>query len=414
MKLVSILAVCSVFLYAEAHVVYSEWSIVSDDVVCPRPTTGECAKAGSCCGQRVGTQRMTRTCLEDHCDDAMLSKTRPCRLRCSEVDADAYGSWERAGNCERPESGDCSAEDTCCGQLKGTMKHTRSCRAAGGCEASTLERSFKCNVRCGHVNPCNLWPNPCQNGGTCVKDGHSHGCTCAPGYKGHHCETDINECASNPCQNGGVCNDEVGGYRCNCPTTHSGAECQTEEDINECASNPCQNGGICIDEDGGYRCNCPTTHTGAECQTEEVTTCPMELIQMPKTGVNEIDCTGDPRNGDGSACDFYCAAGYESAQDLGVPNKMWCEDGEWRSYGDRAACVPVAVTTCPMEPIQMPKTGVNEIDCTGDPRNGQGSACDFYCARGYESAQDLGVPNKMWCENGEWRSYGDRAACVPI
>jgi len=189
MKLLSIIAICSLFLYTNAHVVYGDWEIVSDDVICPRPTSGDCAKAGTCCGQKVGTQRMTRTCEEDHCDDAMLSKTRPCRVRCGEVDANAYGAWERAGNCERPESGDCSADNTCCGQLKGTMKHSRACLSENGCEASTLERDFKCNVRCGFVNPCDQFPNPCENGGTCVKDGQSHSCTCTIGYSGHHCET---------------------------------------------------------------------------------------------------------------------------------------------------------------------------------------------------------------------------------
>jgi len=191
--LASILVLCSVAFYAHAHVVYSEWTVV--DTVCQRPSTGACAQAGTCCGEKSGTQRLTRTCVEDHCESAMLAKTQDCNIRCGEADANAYGPWVRAGNCERPASGRCSTDGTCCGEVEGTMKHTRECKAANGCTSSahsgsgsTLERQFKCNLRCGFVNPCKLYPNPCANGGTCVEDGHSHSCNCAGGWTGHHCD----------------------------------------------------------------------------------------------------------------------------------------------------------------------------------------------------------------------------------
>jgi hypothetical protein len=32
-------------------------------------------------------------------------------------------------------------------------------------------------------------------------------CTCAAGFSGDLCSTNVNECASAPCQNGGTCQD---------------------------------------------------------------------------------------------------------------------------------------------------------------------------------------------------------------
>ena len=43
-----------------------------------------------------------------------------------------------------------------------------------------------------NTDVCDLLPNPCENGGTCVNTGDDgHTCTCADGYTGHHCETPI-------------------------------------------------------------------------------------------------------------------------------------------------------------------------------------------------------------------------------
>ena len=41
-------------------------------------------------------------------------------------------------------------------------------------------------------------------------------CGCEPGYKGRHCETDINECEPNPCNNGADCTNLLNTYKCNC------------------------------------------------------------------------------------------------------------------------------------------------------------------------------------------------------
>ncbi|XP_041473348.1 scavenger receptor cysteine-rich domain superfamily protein-like [Lytechinus variegatus] len=55
---------------------------------------------------------------------------------------------------------------------------------------------------------------------------NSYSCSCASGFEGIHCETNINECSSNPCQHGGTCSDGVNLYSCACPLPYYGTSCQ--------------------------------------------------------------------------------------------------------------------------------------------------------------------------------------------
>lgn len=45
---------------------------------------------------------------------------------------------------------------------------------------------------------------------------NAYNCTCANGFVGAHCETDIDECLPRPCENDATCIDEVNGYSCIC------------------------------------------------------------------------------------------------------------------------------------------------------------------------------------------------------
>ena len=60
------------------------------------------------------------------------------------------------------------------------------------------------------------------NHGYCEDGLDDYQCRCWPGYRGHSCDMEIDECGSDPCQNGGHCTDHVANYTCACPQGTSG------------------------------------------------------------------------------------------------------------------------------------------------------------------------------------------------
>ena len=115
----------------------------------------------------------------------------------------------------------------------------------------------------------------CKNGGTCTDDANdaslafdTYACTCVGGYKGKHCEIEIDECAVTPCQHGGSCVDKVNGYTCSCMNGYEGKDC--EVDVDDCAVNPCQNGGECTDGVAIFICDCEATlFEGERCEVKK-------------------------------------------------------------------------------------------------------------------------------------------------
>ncbi|XP_064615154.1 fibropellin-1-like [Liolophura sinensis] len=114
---------------------------------------------------------------------------------------------------------------------------------------------------------CDL--NPCENGAICRGNLQRYSCFCQPGFSGHHCEVNINECESSPCGSG-MCVDHDNGFQCFCLPGFGGEQCQIQ--YNECVSNPCLNGGFCVDELDSFRCDCGMGYNGSLCE-QKVSPC---------------------------------------------------------------------------------------------------------------------------------------------
>ncbi|XP_063152418.1 neurogenic locus notch homolog protein 4 [Candoia aspera] len=113
-------------------------------------------------------------------------------------------------------------------------------------------------------DPC--FPSPCQHGGMCQRvPGNDHQCQCLSGWTGKNCQL-MDFCPANPCANGGTCVITYPVIVCQCWPGFEGHTCQ--HDINECfgSPGPCLNGGSCINNIGSFRCLCPPDFTGPLCQ----------------------------------------------------------------------------------------------------------------------------------------------------
>ena len=148
---------------------------------------------------------------------------------------------------------------------------------------------------------------PCENGGTCTDGATGYSCTCAAGYKGVRCETNIDDCTPNPCENGGTCTDGVNSFSCACPAGFPGTTCSGV--IKTCATHPCQNGATCADGANGRLCACAPGYTGVDCQTniDDCSPNPCQNGGSCYDGVNSFlcDCVADYF---GATCGAYCTA----------------------------------------------------------------------------------------------------------
>ena len=71
-------------------------------------------------------------------------------------------------------------------------------------------------------------------------------CTCAAGFTGVTCGTNINDCSPNPCMNGGSCKDGINSFTCTCAKGWVGPTCEEPEFGGLCS-------GICGDVDNSFK-----------------------------------------------------------------------------------------------------------------------------------------------------------------
>ncbi|XP_015261667.1 PREDICTED: protein crumbs homolog 1 [Gekko japonicus] len=139
---------------------------------------------------------------------------------------------------------------------------------------------------CLELDSCSL--NPCAHDGICEDFYSYYHCTCAKGWTGTHCKTNIDECTSNPCVHGN-CSDGIDSYKCTCDPGYQGVRC--EEDIDDCQGHLCANGATCIDGVNSYSCLCARNFTGRFCRRRRLpyTVCGNEKENL--TCYNYGNCT---------------------------------------------------------------------------------------------------------------------------
>lgn len=156
---------------------------------------------------------------------------------------------------------------------------------------------------------------PCKNGATCIDLVNDYQCNCVPGFTGHDCETNIDECANNPCQNG-ECMDMINAFYCMCPDGFTGTLCETmingcpsyncnEDPTDLCSSGPCHNNATCESGDGWFRCVCSIGFDGSDCRIN-INECASQPCTEGSTcidGIGAFSCVCPP-NKRGKRCEI--------------------------------------------------------------------------------------------------------------
>ncbi|XP_051929857.1 protein crumbs homolog 1 isoform X1 [Hippocampus zosterae] len=160
----------------------------------------------------------------------------------------------------------------------------------GNCSIKGL--SYECSCELGYTGvDCEEEVDSCENhlcahGGTCLHGPDSYACLCAENYTGPLCNERVEEipwyvvvrnmrpklpvsvCGDDlknyTCFNGGNCTERE--LSCDCPPGFAGHRC--EQEVDECKSNPCLNGGYCRNLINKFLCVCDMSYAGDICQTD--------------------------------------------------------------------------------------------------------------------------------------------------
>ncbi|XP_031558160.1 protocadherin Fat 4-like [Actinia tenebrosa] len=151
-----------------------------------------------------------------------------------------------------------------------------TCRCKPGFTGSKCEQN---------MNDCD--PNPCQHGGSCLKNQNTFKCVCPGGYTGSLCEKDIDECQSKPCQHSTGCQNIPGSYICQCILGYTGKTCDV--DIDYCQASPCMYNSTCVDRPTSFKCICDFGGRGDRCQYSSLGFAVVSYMKFPSIRSNNQD-----------------------------------------------------------------------------------------------------------------------------
>eukprot|EP00064_Thunnus_orientalis_P015395 superscaffoldBa00002844_g15447 len=145
----------------------------------------------------------------------------------------------------------------------------------GNCSVNGL--TYECTCEFGYAGAdCEEEVDMCENhlcahGGTCLHGPDRYACLCPENYTGPLCKRPklpVSVCGDDTrnytCFNGGNCTDRE--LSCDCPPGFIGHRC--EQEVDECKSNPCLNGGYCRNLINKFICVCDMSFAGDMCQTD--------------------------------------------------------------------------------------------------------------------------------------------------
>ncbi|PFX14237.1 Fibrillin-1 [Stylophora pistillata] len=158
--------------------------------------------------------------------------------------------------------------------------------------------------------------NPCDNNGSCQSGFTYKGyrCLCTTGFKGPHCEKDVNECPKelHNCSADAVCNNIKGSYNCTCKPGYSG-DGRTCKDIDECTAETynCSANAVCNNTKGSYNCSCaPGFHgDGNICRSASTCNEVYKLKRSSSSGLITLQFGSEPISVFCHMEDFGCGDG---------------------------------------------------------------------------------------------------------
>lgn len=234
---------------------------------------------------------------------------------------------------------------------------------------------------------------PCANGGVCLATYPQIQCRCPPGFEGHTCEHDVNECfrEPGPCPKGTSCHNTLGSFQCLCPVGQEGPQCNLRK--GPCSPGSCLNGGTCqLVPEGDttfHLCLCPP---GRASQRLSCTPLPEQggsmADSMILSGFTGLDCEMNTDD----CVRHQCQNGATCLDGLGTYTclcpKTWKGESSRASAGRRQR--PLPPSQCqPSSPVLSPagwdcSEDVDECEAQGPPRCRNGGTCQntagsFHC-----------------------------------